>query len=160
MDLEEQKTPENLTLHRFEYIEEGLRLVDWVWLEDEEVDEYLQNRAEASAGLVHRVASAEEMELYDEAYQDGYGVAMVTESSENYNGVTFRLDGFDSEGLEIETTKMFECAICGEHKDFDTNVAMANGFYLSIEKKDILWHACYDCTVLELSVDGEESSGS
>lgn len=152
MDLEET-TPEDLKLYRLEYLDEDLRMVDWIWLAEEEVDNYLQSRSQRNEVLLYRAANAEEEELYNEAYNDGYGIAISLENERNDNGVTFRVDGFDPESLEIQSTKMFECAICGEHKDFETDVAMANGFYISIAKGHILWHVCYDCTTLELDVE-------
>ena len=150
MDEETTEPKDDISLYRFEYLEEDIRVIDWLWLTEAELERYLENFKDASA-LVYRVATSEEEELYDEAYRDGYEVAAIQEIMKSDNGITFRLDNIGEETLE--TTKMFECGICGEHKDFDSDVATANGFYVSISKEDILWHVCFQCTMLELSVD-------
>jgi hypothetical protein len=140
--------PNGRLLYRFEYLEEGERYTNWVWLEPHEVSDYLAND-QTIAGVTVRKATAHEMELYDEAYNDGYDVAMVQEHQSAYNGLTFRLevpeDGMDP--TEFKSHKMFECGICLKHKDFEDHVGMADGFFISVAIEDTLWHVCYDCTL-------------
>ncbi len=152
--MEEREEGEELKLRRFEFLDDEHTQVDWMWLTDKECIEHIEKRGEAGP-LIYRDASAEEQELYDEAYNDGYMIATVTNNNDNYNGILFRMDGLGEDG-NIVTTKIFECAICGETKDFKEEVAMANGFYISVEKDDILWHVCYDCTTLEVQFNMSE----
>jgi len=144
---------ESANLYRFEYYEplDEFTYVDWVWLEPIEVSEYRSS----AANVKYRKATAEEEELYNEAYADGYGIAALMEFQSNDNGITFRVQ-LNEDKQDFTHTKMFKCATCGEHRDFETEVAMVNGFYLTAlkgEDNDILWHVCYDCAMLELEVD-------
>lgn len=146
----------NRNLYRFEYYEplDECKYVDWVWLEPHEVSEYNSGNNTTK----FRAATSEEEELYNEAYSDGYGMAAALEFESNYNGVTFRVE-LDKITKDFSYTKMFQCATCKNHKDFETEVAMANGFYLTElrgEKNDVLWHVCYECAMLKLEVDGIE----
>lgn len=143
---------DNNNLYRFEYYEplDEFTYVDWVWLEPQEVSNYKSS----AVGVKYRKATSEEEELYNEAYADGYGIAAVMEFETKYDGVTFRVElGEDRE--DFTYTKMFQCSRCGNHKDFETDVATANGFYLTELKdnKDTLWHVCYDCAALQLEIE-------
>jgi hypothetical protein len=147
------KNKDNLRLHRFECLEDGERRVDWVWLTDSEVSSYL-GQSDSVVGLQHRLATSDEEELYDESYNDGYSLAMVEERVRYDNGVTFsvELDSMDSN--ELITHKLFQCGYCDERKDFETDVAMANGFYICTQRDDtdVMWHVCYDCASMEIEV--------
>jgi hypothetical protein len=148
-------TTEKLNLYRFEYLVDSSRRVDWVWLQAGEVQAFLDDLEGAS--IIYRQASSEEEELYDEAYNDGYGVAMAEESINNSNGIVFRVDGIQSlDPSLITTVKMFKCARCENYKDFETEVATTNGLYLSESKEDILWHICYDCVMLQSEIESIE----
>jgi hypothetical protein len=138
-------------LYRFEYYEEldDANYVDWVWLQPSEINDFKSSYTSAS----YRQASKEEEELYEEAYADGYGVAAMMEFESRYNGVTYRIEL--TEGGELDKgTKMFQCAICKGHKDFETEVAMAGDHYLTELVDDTLWHICYDCVMLANEIDG------
>ena len=142
-----------LNLYRFEYYEplDDCSYVDWVWLEPQEVSEYRSS----DVSVTYRVATKDEQDLYNEAYSDGYGVAVALEFESNYNGVTYRVEISDNKE-DFISTKVFECGTCGERRDFETEVAMANGFYLTdLKGKDsnILWHICYECAMLQLEID-------
>lgn len=146
-------TKDNVNLFRFEYLDEEVRRVDWVWLTPTELHSYMDDQPRTSA-VIYRQASTEEEELYDEAYNDGYGVAMIQEALENDNGVTFRMNAF-GEGIakSFDTTKMFKCAMCNKHKDFDTEVASTGGMYLTKLVNDILWHVCAECVSLQAQIE-------
>ena len=145
-------TTRDLNLYRFEYLIDNSRRVDWVWLQPGEVQAFLDDLEGAS--IIYRQASSEEEELYDEAYNDGYGVAMAEESFNNSNGVVFRVEGIESlDTSSISTVKMFKCVRCDNYKDFETEVATTNGLYLSESKEDILWHVCYDCVMLQSEIE-------
>lgn len=146
---------DNKNLYRFEYYseEDEATYVDWVWLKPDEVSEYKSDIASVSI----RKASSEEEELYNEAYADGYGIAAVLEFSSQYDGITFRVNRGEDDTLDmLNTTKMFECATCGNHKDFETEVATANDFYLGLIKDDKLWHVCFDCATLQMEIESIE----
>jgi hypothetical protein len=49
---------------------------------------------------------------------------------------------------------MFQCPVCKKHRDFETEVAMANDFYLTTLVGENLWHICYDCAMITVEVDG------
>tara|TARA_B110000503_G_scaffold62879_1_gene99503 strand:+ start:2679 stop:3167 length:489 start_codon:yes stop_codon:yes gene_type:complete len=141
-------------LYRFEYYEpeDNDTYVDWVWLADDEVDEYRSG----SVNTKMRRATEDESELYDEAYADGYGVAALLEFESRYDGVTFRVELNKDGDLDFEGKKMFQCSVCNAHKDFEDSVAMANGFFVATVLDDILWHVCYECAMISLEVDGIE----
>lgn len=146
---------EGRTLFRFEYINDvdGETYVDWVWLHPGEIADYKSDMQTVKV----RPATADEESLYDEAYADGYSIAALMEFESKYDGITFRLElpGGDL-SAEFKQTKMFECAICAKHKDFDTEVATANGLYLGEVKDDKLWHVCFECAMIEVELDGIE----
>lgn len=138
-------------LYRFEFIDEDdLASIQWVWLKEHEVDSYWES---LRGPVVCRQATQDEEELYEEAYADGYGVAAFLEFESKNDGVTFRVELDQLSGdADFNYTKMFQCAICQKHKDFDEDVATAGGFFLTELKDDILWHVCYDCASLESAV--------
>jgi hypothetical protein len=142
------------SLYRFEYYEpeDNESYVDWVWLADDEVYDY---KSGINATQMRR-ATEDEADLYDEAYADGYGVAALIEFESRYDGVTFRVEVNKDGDLDFEGKKMFECSVCAKHKDFETDVATANGFFVASVIDDILWHVCYECTMISLEVDGIE----
>lgn len=137
-------------LYRVEYYEpeDARSYNDWVWLELSEVSEY---RSDYKYVKVRR-ATPDEEELYEEAYEDGYSVAMIMEMRSVENGVTFRVEIGDDGGLSAGH-KMFRCSICDKHKDFDKEIAVANGYYLTRLIEDVLWHICYDCASLSAEID-------
>jgi hypothetical protein len=148
-------------LYRFEYYEpeDQQNYVDWIWLNPLELNNY---KSEYNTIKV-RPATDDESDLYEEAYADGYGMAAMMEFESQYDGVTFRLELGEDGNLKIDGTKMFQCAICEGHKDFDSEVGMTAGLYLGEVKDDKLWHVCYDCAenavmmkVIEDSADDPE----
>jgi hypothetical protein len=144
---------DNKRLYRFECYEplDEETYINWVWLEPEEVS----NFASSAGSVKYRVATSEEEELYDEAYADGYGIAAVMEFESKNDGITYRVE-LDESREDFSYTKMFQCSTCNKHKDFETEVATASGFYLTELKDEILWHVCYECAMLQLEVDGLE----
>lgn len=135
---EEKKEPRSL--YRFENYEplDDETYVNWIWLTDSEYLEYVDGEVGP-----HRAATADEAELYNEAYADGYGMAAILEFESGYDGITFRLNL--GENKEFDNTKMFQCAVCDRHLDFEDNVANAGGMYLGAIRNEKLWHICYDC---------------
>ncbi len=123
-----EKETEPLRLYRFEYYEplDNDYYVDWVWLKESEVSSYKSSINSVSA----RLATEEESDLYNEGYADGYGIAVVTEYESKNNGITYRVN-LDDTGSDFTTTKMFECSMCRKTKEFDSDVATANNFYLT-----------------------------
>lgn len=144
---------EGLTLYKFETIEEdGYNRVDWLWIDDEELTEYL------SSGTIYRKATEEEVYLYEEAFSYGKMLGTVETSYLNHNGVMFRVDGLGGDDLldGIKTVKVFTCARCENPKDFDSEVATVRGLYLTELKDDVLWHVCYDCVMLQTEIESIE----
>jgi len=134
---------EGRILYRFEYYEpeDQATYVDWVWLDARELNNY---KSEYNTIKV-RPATEDETDLYEEAYADGYGIAAMMEFESQYDGVTFRVEMGENGDLDFNGKKMFECAICEKHKDFEEEVGVAGGLYLGEVKDDKLWHVCYDC---------------
>ena len=138
-------------LYRFEYFEpeDNETYVDWVWLGPLELNYYKSDYQTIKV----RPATPDENDLYEEAYADGYGMAAMLEFEDRYDGITFRVELKDGD-LDMKGAKMFECALCNKHKDFETEVATANGLYLGEIKNDKLWHVCYECAMLQVEVEG------
>lgn len=147
-----QLNDEDRSLYRFEYYEpeDDYTHVDWVWLKVNEINEYMSSLNDVK----FRPATKDEADLYDEAYSDGYGVAAMMEFESSYDGITFRVELGDDGQLNMDGKKMFECAVCSEHKDFEDEVAMANDLFLGVLKDDKLWHICYDCAMLGSEIGG------
>lgn len=145
---------EEQILYRFEYFEpeDSATYVDWVWLGPLDLNNYKSGYDTVKV----RPATEDEVDLYEEAYADGYGIAAVMEFESKYDGITFRISLDDKGELDFEGTKMFECAICDKHKDFETEVAMVKSMYLGLVKDDKLWHVCHDCVMLQVEVDDIE----
>lgn len=146
-------TNENVTLYKFETLEsDGFNRVDWIWVEDGEIANYL------SSGTIYREATEEEVYLYEEAFSYGKMLGTVETSYLNHNGVMFRVDGLGGvDPLEsMKTVKIFTCARCDKEKEFDSNVATVNELYLTELKDDVLWHVCYDCVVLQTDIESIE----
>lgn len=156
---------DDLSLKRFEYLEGNIRVVDWIWLREDEVANYMSGRDTIGALLV-RNASADEAELYDEAYNDGYDVAMIYESINNSNGVTYRIevseDKIATKAGDFDSHKMFECATCGVNKDFESDVAVieTGPWFLATLKEDVLWFNCYNCGSMGAEIAGIEVDGT
>ena len=111
---------EERNLYRFEYYEpeDQCNYTYWVWLKDDEISDY-----RSSYGTVNvRPATSDEEDLYNEAYADGYGIAAMMEFESKYDGVTFRVELGEDGELNVDGKKMFECAVCGDHKDFEDEV--------------------------------------
>lgn len=144
---------EGLTLYKFETIEEdGYNRVDWLWVDNDELSNYL------SSATIYREATEEEVYLYEEAFSYGKMLGTVETSYLNHNGVMFRIDGLGGFSLEedLKTVKVFTCARCENQKEFDSDVATVNGLYLTELKDDVLWHVCYDCVVLQTEIESIE----
>lgn len=134
---------EERTLFRFEYYEpeDDATYIEWVWLKEEELRHYRSTYQTIKV----RPATEDETDLYEEAYADGYGIAAMMEFESQYDGITFRVEVNKDGDLDFDGKKMFECAICEKHKDFEEEVGVAGGLYLGEVKDDKLWHVCYDC---------------
>ena len=147
---------EGRILYRFEYYEpeDEQTYVDWVWLDARELNNY---KSEYNTIKV-RPATEDECDLYEEAYADGYGIAAMMEFESTYDGVTFRVEMGEDGELNMDGKKMFECAICSKHKDFEDDVAMTAGLFLGELKDDKLWHVCYDCAENAAMLKGIEDS--
>jgi len=147
---------EGRTLFRFEYYEpeDQATYVEWVWLKEEELKDYRSSYQTIKV----RPATTDEEDLYEEAYADGYGVAAMMEFESTYDGVTFRVEMGEDGELNMDGKKMFECAICSKHKDFEDDVAMTAGLFLGELKDDKLWHVCYDCAANAAMLKGIEDS--
>ena len=149
-------TEENQILYRFEYYEpeDNETYVDWVWLNPLELNDYRSGYTTIKV----RPASEDECDLYEEAYADGYGIAAMMEFESSYDGITFRVEMGEDGELNMDGKKMFECAICSNHKDFEDDVAMTAGLFLGELKDDKLWHVCYDCAANAAMLKGIEDS--
>lgn len=141
--------PNPLRLYKVTYVDDNANYSNWTWMTIEEASD-VANLPTLGEIESFREATTEETELYDDAYNDGYGIATIEEFQSCNNGVTFCLN-FDNatEGM-FTTKKMFECGICGEDKDFESGVASANGLFLSVNVDDMLWHVCFNCAVEEV----------
>jgi len=131
-------------LYRVEYYEplDETFYVNWVWLKLEEMDDYL---SEFSGSPKVRRATEEESDIYQEAYADGYSIAAYMEYQAQYDGITFRVEIGEDGKLNMRSKKMFQCAVCDRHLDFEESVSSAGGMYLGAVRDDKLWHICYDC---------------
>jgi hypothetical protein len=149
-----QSRDEGRSLYRFEYYEpeDEFIYVDWVWLNIDEVNDYKSGLTEVK----FRPATKDESELYDEAYADGYGVAALMEFESQYDGVTFRVALNENGDLDLDGKKMFQCALCDRHLDFDSEIATARGMYLGAIKDNKLWHVCHDCAQGDAEVGLEQ----
>ena len=147
MDLEDDKQKH---LYKVEYFEpeDNTTYTDWVWLYLEEVNEY---RSGYKFVKVRR-ATEDEESLYEEAYEDGYSIAMIMEMRSVDNGVTFRVE-IGADGDLDMGHKMFKCAVCNTHKDFNDNAAKNSGYYLTTLVEDVLWHLCTQCVELSSEID-------
>lgn len=145
---------EKRTLYKFEYYEpeDDQHYVDWVWLSDLELPNY---KPEYSSTKI-RKATRDEVDLYEEAYADGYGVAAFMEFESKYDGITFRVELNENGELDMNGKKMFECASCGNHKDFENEVAMSGDMFLGVLKDDKLWHLCFDCAMIGAEIGNIE----
>ena len=135
-----------LNLYRFEYLTDGHRAVDWVWLDEDEPKDYLAND-DYVTGLTYRKATVDETDLYNEAFADGHGLGIVESRMENSNGVYYQLLSFDPDAeIGLNTKKIFTCGECGESGlDFETKAVTTGTYYVAKEKDGILWHICFDC---------------
>lgn len=131
-----------LKLYRFEYLSDGHRTVDWVWLEETEPKDYLGND-DYVIGLSYREATQDEAELYNEAFSDGHGLGTVEANMAHSNEVYYKLVSFDP----METKKIFTCGECGKKAlDFETQASKTGEYYVTKEIENILWYLCVDCT--------------
>ena len=139
-------------LYRVEYYEPEDRdtYIEWIWAEAIDLIGYRPNQ-----DISYRRATTEETYLYEEAYEDGYGIAALIEYEHNYNGVTFRIE-LDENGDLAQGEKMFECAVCEKHKDFGTEVGTVNNFFITELKNDTLWHICFECAMITSELEGIE----
>lgn len=94
------------------------------------------------------LATEDEMEAYNEGFIEGNMLAKAQGRWENYNGVSYRLDGIDP---EVTTTKLFLCGSCARQYEF-SQVAKYGEFYMSVvpdidseDKEHVLWHVCVNC---------------
>ena len=129
-------------LYRIEYEEESRVLVDWLFLTEEELESYTGDLSERCSYVKSRIGTRAEEEIYVEAYNNGYEVATMNNVDKTDNGITFRLDNVDENG--IATTKMFKCGICGNIDDF-TEASMHGSFFVSVSIYDQLWNVCSLC---------------
>ena len=150
----ESSEDKNRSLYKFEYYDpdDGESYTDWVWLADDEINGYKSGYS----SIKMRPGTKDEEDLYNEAYADGYGIAALMEFEAQYDGITYRVELDESGSLDFQGTKMFECALCSKHKDFETEVAIANDFFLGTIKDKKLWHVCFDCVMMKEEIDGIE----
>ena len=143
-------------LYRVQYLdmENGDLTVEWTWLTFDEIGSYRSDYPQVKI----RMASDEELDLYEEAYADGYGAASAIEWESTYDGVTFRIELGEDGELDFEGTKMFECAVCKTHKDFEEEVGMAGGLFLGEVIDDKLWHVCFPCAQNAAMLKGIEDA--
>ncbi len=129
-------------LYRFEHYEplDGEVYVEWLWLKRDEIIPYA-----AEGETSFRIATKDEEDLYNEAYADGYSIAALIEYESQYDGITLRVELDKSGDLDFTSKKMFQCAVCNRHLDFEDNVASGGGMYLGAVRDEKLWHICYDC---------------
>jgi hypothetical protein len=146
----ESSSEEVKHLYKFDYyeVDDNCTYVDWVWLEHSEVEDYKSSYAQVKM----RVATQDEENLYEEAYEDGYGIAMIMEMRSIDNGVTFRVE-LSKDGDFDMGHKMFRCALCDKHKDFEEHAATAGAYYITQLVDDVLWHVCEECVVLGEQID-------
>lgn len=149
MEKDSDETPKHL--YKFDYYEpmDDARYTDWVWLQPAEVKDYRSTYVDVAV----RQATEDEEALYEEAYEDGYAIAMIMEMRSVDNGVTFRVE-VTKDGEFDMGHKMFKCALCDKHKDFDEHAATAGAYYMTQLVDDVLWHVCEECVVLGEQVDG------
>jgi hypothetical protein len=140
------------TLYKLEYVDEGSIYVDWLWATELELDQVAASYISPSI----RRATFDEAELYEEAYADGYGIAAMLEFESRDDGITFRIE-VGEDGKLKNGKKMFECAVCAKHKDFDAEVGVVGDFYISELREDVLWHICYECVMLTIEVEEVET---
>lgn len=141
---------EKRSLYRFEYYEpaNGEFYIDWLWLEDSEVLPYATDN-----DAIFRPATKDEEGLYNEAYADGYAASAIAEFSSTYDGITYSVEFNNSLESGFSTKKVFQCAICDNHLDFEEKVACAGGMYLGAIRDDKLWHVCHDCAQGNAEID-------
>lgn len=140
MTLSEDK---NLKLYRYEYLSDGYKTVDWIWLEEGETPETLFVNDDYKTDVSYREATSDETDLYNGAFADGHGLAFVEARMENSNGVFYQLVTFDP----METKKIFTCGECKKDGlDFESQASKTGNYYVSKEIEGILWHLCIDCT--------------
>lgn len=150
-----EMVPANSDKERFLYRcerfepEDNQLYVEWMWLSPEELKDFSRD---SNIENVRR-ATYEEENLYEEAYADGYGVAAMLEFESQYDGITFRVELGEDGNLDFNGKKMFQCAICDSHKDFETEVATVGDFYIGMVKDDKLWHICYDCALIGVEIN-------
>lgn len=156
MEMEPANSRENKTLYRCERFEpeDNELYVEWLWLSIKEAEEHVADTNIESV----RAATLEETNLYEEAYADGYGIAAMLEFQHTYDGVTFRVELGEDGELDFNGKKMFECAVCAQHKDFDEEVATVNDLFLGVLKDDKLWHVCYSCGLIGTEIGSIEIS--
>lgn len=138
-----------LSLYRFEYLSDGYRTVDWVWLGEDEPKDFLAND-DYVTGLTYRKATTDETDLYNEAFNDGLGIGHAESRMESYNGVGQRLNSMkiDStdDDFKLDTTKVFTCGECGESMlEFETKAVTTGQYYVAKEKNGVLWYVCFNC---------------
>lgn len=147
---EEHERP--IHLYRFTYWEEPTSppSVEWVFGgSDRDMEKHGSMYKDMAFHYEYRRATPDESAAYDEGFTEASALADATSRMQNWNGVTFRIDRFTEDNLE--TTKIFECAKCGKHKEFEAEAATIGEYYICTpsprERNESLWHVCRECAI-------------
>jgi hypothetical protein len=134
-----------LGLYRFEYLSDGYRSVDWVWLGEDETKDYLAND-EYVTGLIYRKATPDEEELYQEAYTDGHELGTVESNMAHSNEVYYKVLSFTGDEAGMKTQKIFTCGECKTRAlDFEETAAKFGPYFITKDVDSVLWYICADC---------------
>lgn len=136
----------NLALYRVEYNYMDEHMLDWMWLESIDDISYLTTDEDVK-DLTWRPATDDEVSIYDSAFADGHGLAMVESRMERSNEVYFEITNMNiNEDGRLDTRKIFTCGVCEKTSlDFDTRAAKTGEFYVTKDIDSILWHVCIEC---------------
>ena len=152
MDDRELENEAPLTLFRFSYWEEPTSppVIDWVFGHTKrDIEKYARSYQEIAFHYEYRKATEDEAMAYDEGFSEATALADATSRMQNWNGVTFKIEKFTEDG--IETTKIFECAKCGKHKEFEAEAASIGEYFICTpsprKDNESLWHVCRGCAV-------------
>lgn len=136
----------DLNLYRVEYTYLGDHTVDWIWVETLHDLDYLRTDEDVE-NLDWRVATKDEIDVYDDGFADGHGLALAESRMERSNEVYFELTNMEiNEDGRLNTRKIFTCGVCEKTSlDFETRAATTGEFYVTKDIDSVLWHVCIDC---------------
>jgi hypothetical protein len=153
--MDQNPDTEPFSLYKYEYSSGGKIHTEWVWVsEEEESKDYFYNLEDEKI-LSYRLATEDELEAYNYAFEDGLMIGGVRGEKKFSNGVTYELVSWgekNDEPMLADTLKVFICGKCNERRVFENDAMRAgDNVYLSVEKDSVLWHLCWQC------FSGEES---